>query len=80
MSEKPLLPWILVIQDAYEPAALTPEEQQLQEGAKKAARGECAWTCPDCYVEFPQGMPDACVHGHQICTDILRRDKRTAQK
>ena len=40
-----------------------------------AARGECSWVCADCSVTFPAGMPDACLHGFQACTDIITRDK-----
>jgi hypothetical protein len=31
----------------------------------------------DNYV-FPAGMPDACEHGDQGCTDIIKRDKTNA--
>jgi hypothetical protein len=44
----------------------------------KAARGECAWICPDCCVSFPEGMPDECPHKHQGCTDIIKNDKDRA--
>lgn len=44
----------------------------------KAARGECAWICPDCCVVFPDGMPDACAHGLPDCTACLMRDKEAA--
>lgn len=46
----------------------------------KAARGECAWICADCSCSFPEGMPDACEHGHQSCTDLIKRDKQEATK
>ena len=45
------------------------------EWTMQAARGECAWICSDCCISFPDGMPDACVHGSQWCTDIIARDK-----
>lgn len=44
----------------------------------RAARGECSWICADCGMTFPEGMPDACAHGLQSCTDIIRRDKAEA--
>ena len=44
----------------------------------KAARGECAWVCADCCCSFPEGMPDECMHGHQSCTDLIKRDKAVA--
>lgn len=44
----------------------------------KSARGECAWICSDCGCSFPDGMPDACEHGGQQCTDIIQRDKKNA--
>ncbi len=45
------------------------------EYTKMAARGACSWICSDCCVNFPEGMPDACVHGHDGCTKIIQRDK-----
>lgn len=44
----------------------------------RAARGECEWICADCCLTFSEGMPDACEHGHQSCTDLIQRDKRAA--
>ena len=44
----------------------------------KSARGECAWICADCGCRFQEGMPDECIHGHQRCTDIIKRDKADA--
>lgn len=49
-----------------------------QNWTSQAAKGECSWTCSDCCVTVDDGMPDACVHGHQGCTDIIQRDKRIA--
>ncbi|MDD2879700.1 MAG: hypothetical protein PHQ58_04620 [Rhodoferax sp.] len=49
-----------------------------QEWTMQAAKGMCAWICSDCCASFPEGMPDACAHGHQGCTDIIQRDKRIA--
>ena len=48
------------------------------EWTDKAARGECQWVCSDCCGSFPDGMPDECAHGHQGCTDIIKRDKARA--
>ena len=50
----------------------------MQEWTMSAARGECAWVCADCCCTFPKGMPDACTHGHQNCSDIIKRDKERA--
>ncbi|GMG89624.1 hypothetical protein Cmtc_18950 [Cupriavidus sp. TKC] len=44
----------------------------------RAARGECGWICADCCCSFSDGMPDECAHGHQRCTDIIKRDKSDA--
>lgn len=46
----------------------------------RAARGECSWICAGCCCTFPDGMPDACAHGDQGCTDIITRDKADARK
>lgn len=46
----------------------------------RAARGECSWVCGDCCVSFVEGMPNACVHGHQSCTDIIESYKIAATK
>lgn len=48
------------------------------EWTARAARGECAWICPDCGATFSEGMPDQCEWGHQSCTDLNARDKRNA--
>jgi hypothetical protein len=53
-------------------------DKATSEWTLRAARGECSWVCADCCVVFPDGMPDACEHGHQGCTDIIQRDKRDA--
>lgn len=50
------------------------------EWTAQAARGETAWICSDCCCTFSDGMPDACVHGHQGCTDLIQRDKASAPK
>ncbi len=50
-----------------------------REWTMRAARGECGWICSDCCVSFPKGMPDKCEHGHQLCTDIIQRDKAAAK-
>lgn len=54
-------------------------DQRTREWEMKAARGECSWICADCCVTFPEGMPNACTHGHQSCTDIIQRDLRAAR-
>lgn len=47
---------------------------------EQAARGECGWICADCCCSAPGGMPDACFHGHEACTAIIRRDKQSAMR
>ncbi|WP_316150453.1 hypothetical protein [Cupriavidus sp. BIC8F] len=49
-----------------------------QDWTMRAARDECSWVCSDCCMTFPEGMPDECAHGHQGCTDIIKRDKADA--
>lgn len=61
------------------PAFIEQMNKSTQEWTMRAARGECGWICADCSMSFPAGMPDACEHGHQSCTDIIQRDKREAQ-
>jgi hypothetical protein len=51
---------------------------EMQAWTEQAARGECGWTCSDCCCSDSRGMPDACFHGHQRCTDIIARDKGRA--
>lgn len=53
-------------------------DKLTNEWEMRAARGECGWVCADCCCSFPEGMPDVCTHGHQSCTDIIRRDKANA--
>lgn len=59
-------------------AAISAMDKATQEWTMRAARGECAWVCADCCCTFNEGMPDACAHGHQSCTDIIKRDKEQA--
>jgi len=60
-------------------AAIDTMDKATRDWEIQAARGDCSWVCSDCCVSFPDGMPDACVHGHQSCTDIIHRDKRQAR-
>lgn len=60
--------------------AISSADKMMQDWTDKAARGECGWICADCCCSFPEGMPDACLHGHQKCTDIIKRDKERAKK
>ena len=46
----------------------------------RAARGECGWICSDCCTSYPAGMPDACDHGVEWCTSIIKRDKEHAHR
>jgi len=50
-------------------------DRVTREWTDRAARGECSWVCSDCCYTFKDGMPDACEHGNQWCTDIIIRDK-----
>lgn len=54
-------------------------DKATQEWTMRAARGECAWVCADCCFTFHEGMPDACEHGHQGRTNIIKRDKAAAR-
>lgn len=58
--------------------AIAAMDKLTRDWEMRAARGECAWVCADCCCTFPKGMPDACEHGHQSCTEIIQRDKRVA--
>jgi len=58
--------------------AISAMDKATQEWEAKAARGECGWVCADCCMTFPEGMPDACGHGQQWCTEIIQRDKKAA--
>lgn len=58
--------------------AISAMDKATHEWEMRAARGECSWICADCSMTFPEGMPAACAHGHQACTDIIQRDKRVA--
>jgi hypothetical protein len=58
--------------------ALADLNKATRDWEMRAARGECGWICADCCASFSNGMPDACTHGHQSCTDIIQRDKRQA--
>ena len=53
-------------------------DKHTREWEMRAARGECSWVCADCCCTFAEGMPDACTHGIQACTDIIKRDKANA--
>ncbi|MEM5429385.1 hypothetical protein [Cupriavidus oxalaticus] len=59
--------------------AVASMDKLTQEWTMRAARGECSWICADCCMSFPEGMPAECAHGHQSCTDIIKRDKADAQ-
>lgn len=62
----------------FDPKIIEHMNKVTAEWTMQAARGECAWTCSDCSVNFPEGMPDKCMHEHQSCTDIIQRDKQEA--
>lgn len=78
MSEKPMLPGVVVFHGQPSDTQLAALDAATREWEMQAARGECSWVCADCCVTFPKGMPDACEHGHQSCTDIIQRDKLAA--
>lgn len=75
MSKQPTFPGIFVATGPVDFAAL---DKATAEWEARAARGECAWVCADCCMTFPSGMPDACEHGHQSCTDIIKHTKAVA--
>jgi len=52
--------------------------KSMREWTADAARGECAWACSDCCCGDDKGMPEACFHGHEACTQIIQRDKHRA--
>lgn len=72
------LPGVVVVDAADINAQIEIMDQTTTEWMMQAARGECGWVCPDCCLSFPEGMPDACPHGHQECTDLNKRDKQAA--
>lgn len=73
------VPGVFVMSAAkVDDAVLDTLNKQFDSWTMRAARGECSWICSDCCVTFPSGMPDACEHGHQGCTDIIKRDKACA--
>ena len=55
-------------------------DKATRDWTAKAARGECGWICSDCCMSDPQGMPDACFHKNERCTEIIQRDKRDAMR
>lgn len=61
-------------------ATIDAMNKETQDWEMRAARGECGWVCADCCCSFPDGMPDECPHGHSRCTEILVRDKASANK
>lgn len=61
------------------PALISQMDKATNDWTAMAARGECGWICSDCCISCPDGMPDACEHGDQRCTDIILRDKAVAK-
>jgi len=72
-------PGVFVYQGGVDEKFLSEMDRLTQEWTMQAARGECSWVCADCCMTFPEGMPDACEHGLQGCTDMIQRDKRHSQ-
>jgi hypothetical protein len=62
------------------PEYISEMDKTTREWTMRAARGECGWICSDCCSSDDKGMPDACFHGSQWCTDIIKRDKLLAMK
>jgi hypothetical protein len=77
-EEKNAFPGIAVVQGYPSEATFKAMDKFMDEWTNKAARGECGWVCPDCCSSWPDGMPDACDHGHESCTKLIQRDKRNA--
>jgi len=69
---------IFILTDNFD-ESLEALNKETREWTAKAARGECEWICSDCCCSFSYGMPDECMHGHQGCTDIIKRDKAEAR-
>lgn len=78
MDSKPTFPAIFVATGGLGGAAMDALNKATMEWELRAARGECQWICADCCCSFSEGMPDACAHGHQSCTELIQRDKREA--
>jgi hypothetical protein len=74
-----IFPGIFIAKGDLE-AAISAMDKATLEWEMRAARGECSWVCADCCMTFSAGMPDACEHGIQGCTDIIQRDKKKAQE
>jgi hypothetical protein len=79
-SHAPVIAVATITSEADMAAHINAMNESTREWTRQAARGECAWICADCSVTFPEGMPDACAHGHQSCTDIITRDKQRAKE
>ena len=62
------------------PEYISALDQATRDWTDRAARGECPWVCADCCYTFNEGMPDACCHGVQQCTAIIKRDKLRAMR
>ncbi len=71
---------VLVYETMSEQEALSILDKHMRDYTMRAARGEHGWICSDCCMSYPEGMPDECFHGHQGCTDIIKRDKLAAMR
>jgi hypothetical protein len=69
---------IFIHQGDPSPEFMDSLNKQTREYELRAARGECAWICPNCCMSFPNGMPDECGYGNTECTELNARDKREA--
>jgi hypothetical protein len=69
---------MLLIKTTDLASATATADSTMHNWTNKAARGQCGWICADCCASFPEGMPDACPHGHTRCTEIIQRDKAAA--
>lgn len=69
---------VTVVEGGVKPEVMAIMDSRMLDWTLRAARGECGWVCADCCQSFSEGMPDACCHGHESCTSIIKRDKELA--
>lgn len=71
---------IVIISTDDDQLDISTMDSYTREWTKEAAKGNCGWICSDCCCVFPEGMPDECAHGDELCTSIIKRDKAMSQK
>lgn len=78
MEQKINFPGMFLTTEPLTPQFMDELNNATRDWTMRAARGECGWICSSCGCCFNEGMPDACAHGQQDCTDIIKRDKLAA--